>query len=85
MKLRNPFHHNSHEETHAEGRRVFNVIFDQYKVARGIVDYVSIFDINNIDDCLIKPKEYNDFFSSQPDQELSSGQKNCLLKTKLPT
>ncbi|RZT93579.1 putative phage abortive infection protein [Ancylomarina subtilis] len=83
MKLRNPFHHNSHEETHAEGRRVLKVIFDQYKVARGIVDFEKVVDSNKIDDCFIKPKEYNAFFSSQSDQELSAEHKKMFIENEI--
>jgi len=83
MKLRDPFHDDKHEETHAEGRKVLKVIFNQYKVARGIVDYESIVDINKIDDCLRTPKGYNPFFSSQADQKLSSNQKKLFIENEI--
>ena len=85
MKLRNPFHHKSHEETYAEGRRVLKVIFDQYKVALGIVDFQKVVDINNVDKCLKDPDKYNDFFAllSPKKQELKEQQKKLFIENEI--
>jgi len=81
MKFRNPFKHE--KEKHAEGRRVFKLIFDQYKVARGIVDFEKIVASENIKDCLKKPEEYNKYFKLQSSKELSADNKKIFIENEI--